>query len=384
MRDGTSRKLMSAINDDQPVSGLSHTLYKYPARFSPLFVREVIASMTKPGDAVLDPFVGGGTSLVEAMASGRDGIGLDINQLAVFVTRVKTRLFTNAELTRVSTCMDSLSDLPFGGRIYPRAPTSPYCVNLADRNTWRLRSFLALCLLRIEERRLKAEKELVRSILLRTAQWALDCRKETPTVTQFREQLRVQTQEAIRGAELFREGVIANHERRPRSLCLLRSAIGSEHDARLKRFGRPSLVITSPPYPGVHVLYHRWQVRGRRETAAPYWIANLVDGHYASYYTFADRNRRDISKYLETAKEAFASVRRLVSDGTPLVQMVAFNDPDEHLQPYLQMLAAAGWAEMKTSSERSRFWRTVPGRKWYTSMAGGKASRELVLFHCAT
>jgi hypothetical protein len=164
---------------------------------------------------------------------------------------------------------------------------------------------------------------------------------------------------------------------------LLRSAIGSEHDVRLKRFGRPSLVITSPPYPGVHVLYHRWQVRGRRETAAPYWIANLVDGHHASYYTFADRNRRDISKYLETAKEAFASVRRLVSSGTPLVQMVAFGDPDDHLGSYLQMLADAGWAEMKETSERSRLWRMVPGRKWYTSVAGDKASRELVLFHSA-
>src|SRR5262249_31646119 len=170
--------------------------------------------------------------------------------------------------------------------------------------------------------------------------------KETPTVSQFREQLKIRAQEAIHGAQLFRQDVLAaNRTRPPRSLCLLRSAIGSEHDERLKRFDRPSLVVTSPPYPGVHVLYHRWQVRGRRETAAPYWIANLIDGHHASYYTFADRNRRDISKYLETAKDAFASVRRLVSKGTPLVQMMAFGDPDEHLGPYLQMLADAGWTE---------------------------------------
>ena len=69
---------MAAINDRRPVCGLSHTLYKYPARFSPLLAREVISSMTSPGEVVLDPFVGGGTSLVEAIAAGRDGIGLDI------------------------------------------------------------------------------------------------------------------------------------------------------------------------------------------------------------------------------------------------------------------------------------------------------------------
>jgi len=58
MRGSLSRSLMAAINDRRPVCGLSHTLYKYPARFSPLFVREVISSMTSPGEVVLDPFVG--------------------------------------------------------------------------------------------------------------------------------------------------------------------------------------------------------------------------------------------------------------------------------------------------------------------------------------
>src|SRR5262249_19143657 len=155
----------------------------------------------------------------------------------VFVTKVKTRLFTSANLTRVSACMDSLGDLPLSP-VQSRVLSSPYCVNMADRNTWRLRSFLGLCLERIKEFGLEVEKDLARSILLGTAQWALDCRKETPTIPQFREQLKIRAREAVRGAELFRQGVLtANRERRPRSLCLLRSAIGSEHDVRLKRFG---------------------------------------------------------------------------------------------------------------------------------------------------
>jgi len=384
MNSGGNRELIAAINDNRPVSGLSHTLYKYPGRFSPRFARQVIVQMTRPGDVVLDPFVGGGTSLVEAMAAGRDGIGLDVNELAVFVTKVKTRLFTDAELRRVSNRMDALSSETLNAHSHSTTPQSNCSMNLGDRHAWRLRNFLGMYLQRIDKFRVTRGSGLVRSILLRTAQWALDCRKVIPTLEQFRERLKVETREAIWGAQRFRESVFnTNPQRRPRSLCLVRSAIGSEYDLRLKHFGRPSLVITSPPYPGVHVLYHRWQVNGRRETAAPYWIANLSDGHYASYYTFADRSRKDISKYLETAGQAFASVRRLVARGTPLAQMVSFADPDDQLEPYLHMLAAAGWSEIKRPRKDTRLSRKVPGRKWYTSIIGCKGNRELVLFHRA-
>src|SRR5207245_935395 len=227
-------------------------------------------------------------------------------------------------------------------------------------------------------------KDLARCILLHTAQWALDCRKETPTLQQFREQLKVQAKEAISGAEDLRRAVLEKSRgRRPRTLCVLTSAIGSERKEQVRRFGRASLVITSPPYPGIHVLYHRWQVNGRRETAAPYWIANLKDGHFASYYTFADRNRSNIAKYLETAGQAFSSVRQLVASGTPLVQMVAFADPDAQVAPYLRMLSAAVWCETAARRADGRVWRSVPGRKWYTSIVKSRANRELVLFHVA-
>lgn len=375
---------MAAINDRRPVCGLSHTLYKYPARFSPLFVREVISSMTSPGEVVLDPFVGGGTSLVEAIAAGRDGIGLDINELAVFVAKVKSTVYGDAELARVARCMDALTKMTLRGGVQDEEIVrGRYHLNMDQRHVWRVRDFLAVCLSRVDELESRIEKKLARCILLRTGQWALDSRKEMPTVRQFREQLRLQTKEATFGAMELRNAVKSTG-RNPRTLCVRRSAVGSELDERVKRFGRPSLVITSPPYPGVHVLYHRWQVQGRRETAAPYWIANLKDGHAASFYTFADRSRTDLAVYLKTAEQAFSSVRRLVSRGTPLVQMVAFARPETQLAPYLAMLRVAGWNEMITPSAESRLWRAVPGRKWYTGLVQSRANRELVLFHSAS
>ena len=63
-----SASSLDAINFKGVVSGLTHDFYRYPARFSPLFARSAIELFTEPGDTVLDPFAGSGTSLVEALA----------------------------------------------------------------------------------------------------------------------------------------------------------------------------------------------------------------------------------------------------------------------------------------------------------------------------
>src|SRR4051794_38298779 len=93
--------LLEAINDRNIVSGLTHEVYRYPARFSPLFARTAIELFTKPGDTILDPFMGGSTSLVEAMALGRHAVGTDINQLSMFLARVKTLLLSDTDLDQL-------------------------------------------------------------------------------------------------------------------------------------------------------------------------------------------------------------------------------------------------------------------------------------------
>ena len=76
------------------------------------------------------------------------------------------------------------------------------------------------------------------------------------------------------------------------------------------------LVLTSPPYPGVHVLYHRWQVEGRRETPTPYWITNMSDGNGASFYTFGDRGQNELHAHYAQALAAFSSIARVSNPNT--------------------------------------------------------------------
>ena len=101
--------LVAAAVDTKPVRGLTHNFYKYPARFSPAFVRASIEVFTQPGDLVVDPHVGGGTTLVEALALGRDAIGVDISTLAEFVTSTKTTLYSEDELLKLGAWQRSIA-----------------------------------------------------------------------------------------------------------------------------------------------------------------------------------------------------------------------------------------------------------------------------------
>src|SRR5207249_3416606 len=82
--------LHDAFHSRKRVGGLTHNIYRYPARFSPRFVRAAVDAFSKAGDLVLDPFLGGGTTAVEALVSGRRFAGFDLNPLSILVTRAKT------------------------------------------------------------------------------------------------------------------------------------------------------------------------------------------------------------------------------------------------------------------------------------------------------
>ena len=69
----------------------THGFHKYPAKFIPQLARRCIEEYTKEEDVVCDPFMGCGTTLVEALVSGRKAIGTDINAVAWLITNTKSR-----------------------------------------------------------------------------------------------------------------------------------------------------------------------------------------------------------------------------------------------------------------------------------------------------
>ncbi len=58
----------------------------YRGNWAPQIPRNLISRYTQPGEVVLDPMVGSGTTMVECKLLGRNGIGVDINYEALMLT----------------------------------------------------------------------------------------------------------------------------------------------------------------------------------------------------------------------------------------------------------------------------------------------------------
>ena len=82
---GEFRKYMG-----RQVSYATHGIHRYPAKFIPQIPRFCIESYSDVGDAVLDPFMGSGTTLLESYIHGRSSSGIDIHPLARLIAKVKT------------------------------------------------------------------------------------------------------------------------------------------------------------------------------------------------------------------------------------------------------------------------------------------------------
>ena len=63
---------------------------KYRGNWSPYIARNLLLRYSQAGDLVLDQFVGGGTTLVEAKLLERNIIGIDINPISLERCREKT------------------------------------------------------------------------------------------------------------------------------------------------------------------------------------------------------------------------------------------------------------------------------------------------------
>ena len=82
-----------------------HALCPYFAMFPPSFVARLLNTYTNPGDVVLDPFSGRGTTLLESLLSDRDAICADINPVAYCVSAAKADVPTVSALTRELTLL---------------------------------------------------------------------------------------------------------------------------------------------------------------------------------------------------------------------------------------------------------------------------------------
>ena len=92
--DGAFDRLSSLLKADLGFHGANgrfatHAWHPFPAKFPPQLPQYFIERLSEPGQTVLDPMSGSGTTLVEAQRLGRLAIGCDIDPLARMIAAAK-------------------------------------------------------------------------------------------------------------------------------------------------------------------------------------------------------------------------------------------------------------------------------------------------------
>ena len=98
-----------------------HNTHAFIAKFHSAVPKLFIEALTDPGEVVLDPMCGSGTTLIEAVLASRIGMGLDFDPLGVKLSRMKT---SRLDTGMVKTTLYRIANNAFVGSL-----TSPYSIN---------------------------------------------------------------------------------------------------------------------------------------------------------------------------------------------------------------------------------------------------------------
>lgn len=90
-----------------------HNFCWYPSRFIPIIPSHLIQSLSRPGETVLDPYCGSGTTILESLKLGRNAVGIDLNPIATFIAKVKVDVLQrkHIDLTFLGKFNDHLQQL---------------------------------------------------------------------------------------------------------------------------------------------------------------------------------------------------------------------------------------------------------------------------------
>jgi hypothetical protein len=113
---------------------LTHWIYPYRGKFHPQMVRALLNILgVGPGSSVCEPYLGSGTTALEASLVGANVVGVDISPLCVLLTRVKTLSWM--ALDEIGSCT---------ARLMKRRTLSPGDLKAPRGSSERLREFLTI------------------------------------------------------------------------------------------------------------------------------------------------------------------------------------------------------------------------------------------------
>jgi hypothetical protein len=297
-----------------------HSLHPYLGKFIPQLVEVFLQRYFRPGDCVYDPFVGSGTTLVEANAFGAAGVGCDISAFNCLLTSVKTTAYSLGTL-----------ELALRGVLEQMRHTSEV-VTTEDASEW-LHSWYsprALCEL-LAYHCVASESlddpswDVARVILSRAARSArrtthfdLDFPRQ-PVTEPYWCHKHKRTCKPVDEAMRFLRRYTDDTVHRIREFAVIRADQPVEvihGDARVVDLPlEPSGIITSPPYPGL-IDYHE-------QHRYSYELLGLVDRREEEIGPASrGQSRQAVRVYVEDMIAVFGNAHRQLPAGAPVIIVV--------------------------------------------------------------
>jgi DNA modification methylase len=310
-----------------------HRLHPYLGKFIPQLVEVVIDRYYRPGEHVLDPFAGSGTTLVQALESGLDATGIDIAAFNCLLMQVKTSrydLFSlEHEIRSVVAGLDA--------QTAPRAKRTRSSY-LTD---WYAPQALGELLSFREQIAGREHADVLRVVLTRAARSARRTRHfdlefpRSPQLEPYWCHKHRRTCRPVEGASHFLRRYALDTLERIKQFQRLRGrerlAAVLHADARsLELEGPFDGIITSPPYPGL-IDYHE-QHRYAYELLGLKDLRSLELGPAAR-----GSGRAALASYSSGIAEVFKNLRPALRPGAPVVIVV-----NDRRDLYPGILAAAG------------------------------------------
>lgn len=107
--ESAENKYHNLVNFSTNTSVPYHQWFKYREGFASELITELISmSGAQPGECIIDPFCGSGTTNVVSILNGYDTLGLDVNPMSAFITNAKVDHYKQSDLDLVMEYLESL------------------------------------------------------------------------------------------------------------------------------------------------------------------------------------------------------------------------------------------------------------------------------------
>jgi site-specific DNA-methyltransferase (cytosine-N4-specific) len=293
-------------------SYLTHSLHPYPAKFPPPLPRYLLKHFARPGQTVLDPFCGSGTTLVEARITGVNAIGVDVNGLSVLLSKVKATPLSSSQLKEIENFVGEVKNdtfyWTFGNKPLIKVREIEglnhwFQANVADEISFLLDKID----LQPDEDVRDFLKIILSSIIVRISKQESDTRfaaidKETKDCLTFELFVTRATEYVKRMAE-FSELVSSE------TTLEVRNA--DSRDLSFLEKNQIDLIITSPPYANTYdyYLYHKFRKR---------WLG--LDVQFAQNNEIGSRRefsslKRSPNKWSEDLIKCFSQMNNVLKPG---------------------------------------------------------------------